>query len=259
MRTRWLDRKKPSEAEINRGVTIRTAGPVPAMAVAHMVHGVSRTLQTVEGVAVAHLRITRYRGEPEPTVFQINASIDGWPCRVQLVGDDTSGPTTVIDRFDRQLDRLCAADRHAPWQRSAARNLAAITSLRPIVRHKVFRTQILSPAAASEIMDTMDFDAHLFRDRDTGEDAIVYRAGTAGVRLLRQTRVELPAARDHRIAVDLTPTLTVPDIVAAKQLCRNGLPFLFYVDPATARGRLLYRRYDGALALISPTSDHPFR
>ncbi|MFC4125621.1 sigma 54 modulation/S30EA ribosomal C-terminal domain-containing protein [Nocardia rhizosphaerae] len=242
-----------TEAGIDRGVTVRTAGPVPAAAVADLVYGVSRVLHTINGVAIAHLRITRHRSGPEVTVFQINASIDGWPCRAQLVGDGAWGASGAVERFDRQLDQLLTPARYLPRQYAAARNLAAITEVRPITRRKMFPTQTLLPAAASEIMDTMDYDAHLFRDRETGEDAIVYRAGTAGVRLLRQTRVELPAARDNLIAVDLTPTHALPDIVAAKRLCRNGLPFLFYVDPATTRGKLLYRRYDGDLALITAT------
>jgi hypothetical protein len=251
-------RRESTAADIDRGVTVRTTGPVPAVVVARMVYGASRVLRTLDSVAIAHLRITRYCGATEVAVFQINASIDGRLCRVQLLGDDASGPRRIIDRFDQQLDQILTPGRHGPWARSAPQNLAAITEIRPIARRKVFRAQVLAPAAASAIMDTMDYDAYLFRDSDTGEDAIVYRAG-AGVRLLRHTRLELPAARDNQIAVDLTPTQTIPDIVAAKRLCRNGLPFLFSVDPATARGRLLYRRYDGNLALVTTTPDHQRR
>jgi hypothetical protein len=38
---------------------------------------------------------------------------------------------------------------------------------------------------------------------------------------------------------------------AARWLADGWLPFLFFTDRASGRGRLLYRRYDGGLGLIS--------
>ncbi len=44
-------------------------------------------------------------------------------------------------------------------------------------------------------MDAMDYDVHIFTDTTTGEEAVVYRAGPAGLRLARQHRERLPVAR----------------------------------------------------------------
>ena len=47
------------------------------------------------------------------------------------------------------------------------------------------------------------------------------------------------------------PTLSLED---ATQLLDDGdLPFLFFVDPETGRGQVLYRRYDGHYGLIVPS------
>jgi hypothetical protein len=39
---------------------------------------------------------------------------------------------------------------------------------------------------------------------------------------------------------------------ALDRVCRHGLRFLFFTDPATGRGQLLYARHDGNLGLITP-------
>jgi Sigma 54 modulation/S30EA ribosomal protein C terminus len=48
------------------------------------------------------------------------------------------------------------------------------------------------PLEAVAVMDAMDYDVHLFTDAETGEDAVVYRAGPAGLRLARQRRMYPP-------------------------------------------------------------------
>lgn len=99
----------------------------------------------------------------------------------------------------------------------------------------------------------MDYDAHLFTDAETSEDAVIYRAGQTGLRLARQrsmrppsTPVNLPLTVNPR----KTPTLTLPQ--AADRLAEGWLPFAFYTDHDSRRGNLLYRRYDGNLGPISP-------
>jgi hypothetical protein len=39
---------------------------------------------------------------------------------------------------------------------------------------------------------------------------------------------------------------------ARKQLDATGLPFLFFAEPTSGRGRVLYRRYDGHYGLVRP-------
>ncbi|MCP9621148.1 hypothetical protein FOH10_27350 [Nocardia otitidiscaviarum] len=249
---RWAEL---TAAEVDRGLTVNTNGPVPAADLAYAVLEVSRVLRGRPVDSIAHLRVTRHRREMATTVFQVNARIDGRRCRVQAAGDSVDGARLIAQRLDGQIARI-AEGVPDPWLSAPRRTLAMITGLRPITRRKPCRLLVLTPRVAGAIMDSMDFDAFFFRDADTGEDAIVYRAGSRDVRLVRQHRVDLPKGPcDSRLAVDLTPIVVAPDLVAAKRLCGNGLPFLFFIEPRSARGRLLYRRYDGDLAVLEPVPD----
>ncbi|NUS58959.1 MAG: hypothetical protein HOV66_29505, partial [Streptomycetaceae bacterium] len=104
----------------------------------------------------------------------------------------------------------------------------------------------------------MDYDAFLFTDAETGEDAIVYRSGPAGLALARQRTMRppsLPGPLPLTVNPRKTPVLTAEQ--AATQLADGWLPFLFYTDAADRRGHLLYRRYDGELGLVVPSAPDP--
>jgi hypothetical protein len=109
----------------------------------------------------------------------------------------------------------------------------------------------------------MDYDVHLFTDAETGEDAVVYRAGPSGLRLARQRRMLPPgwswspptASPPVPLIVNSRPTPTLWKAAAVGRVCEYGLRFLFFTDPASGRGQLLYPRYDGDLALITPIGD----
>ncbi|GAA4470741.1 hypothetical protein GCM10023170_088060 [Phytohabitans houttuyneae] len=103
-------------------------------------------------------------------------------------------------------------------------------------------------------MNAMDFDVALYTDAESGEEAIVYRAGPTGLCLSRQRSanppsmpVTLPLTIDPR----RVPRLTAAQ--AAHRLAEGWLPFVFFTDRRTRRGNLLYRRYDGDLGLIAPS------
>ena len=122
-----------------------------------------------------------------------------------------------------------------------------------IARLKTVRLHAGMPCQAAAILNAMDYDAYLYTDAETGEDAIVYRAGPTGLCLARQhTRrpPALPVTLPLTINPRKTPILTPRQ--AATRLAQGWLPFVFYTDHDTRRGHLLYRRYDGDLGLITP-------
>ncbi|MBP0452605.1 sigma 54 modulation/S30EA ribosomal C-terminal domain-containing protein [Kitasatospora sp. RG8] len=122
-----------------------------------------------------------------------------------------------------------------------------------IVRRKRAALVWCSPDAAARTMDAMDFDIHLFTDPATETDAVVYRVGPTGYRLARTTA----AAPPTRPAVPLTVSpCGAPELTeerAVERLSGADLPFLFFAQPGTRRGRVLYRRHDGGLGLIAAT------
>ena len=91
-----------------------------------------------------------------------------------------------------------------------------------------------------------DYPAHLYTDRATGRDALVHR-DPHGAPLTAHTRTapgDLPD--DPPFATELTTA------AALALLERTGEPYLFFTDPHTARGTLLYARYATGYGLISP-------
>lgn len=112
-----------------------------------------------------------------------------------------------------------------------------------------------SADVAAATMDLMDYRAHLFTDAATETDAVVYRAGPFGYRLLRLRPADAPSGTSTgtgvAIAVDPhpAPVLRLADAVA--HLDATGLGHLFFADRGTGRGRLLYRRFDHRYGLIA--------
>ncbi|MGV9667601.1 sigma 54 modulation/S30EA ribosomal C-terminal domain-containing protein [Nocardia niigatensis] len=206
----------------------------------------------------ANVRLTRGYRSDGTTLAQIDLRVAGTPVRCQIDGPAARTIDLAADRLERALDRLLA---QAPprWAPDPARPpLVTLGDVRPIVRRKVCVPHRCDAAAAVATMDALDYDAHLFTDLDTGEDAIVYWAGPLGVRMARQRRLRPPRDFEHLpMTMNPHPTRVLTESAAAVRLCGHGLPFLFFTEPEDGRGRLLYRRYDGDLGLVIATSQRP--
>jgi hypothetical protein len=100
-------------------------------------------------------------------------------------------------------------------------------------------------------LDALDRPFQLFRDVDTGEDTVVYRAGPTGYRLA-QTR-HRPLGRRPRVplSISIEPAPRLEVETAAARLDRDGLPFLFFADPTTGRGAVTYVHKDGHVGLVT--------
>jgi hypothetical protein len=101
-----------------------------------------------------------------------------------------------------------------------------------VLRRKTFATHPLTADEAADEMAVLDHDFYLYIDRESGNEAVVHR-NPAGDGVL------------------LTPVELSED-QARERLDVGGEPFVFYRDPGDARGRVLYRRYDGGYGLITP-------
>jgi hypothetical protein len=227
----------------------RTDGAVEAYALA----AVSEVLAEAGLRDGARVRLVRSVCASGPALVQVNLRVAGAPARVQVAGES---PSVAIDRAAErlrlQIRRLTTAYEPWPWPDPQRRPLAVpINGV--LRRHKSYRLQVGSPCQAVASMNAMDNDVMLYRDAETGEDAVVYRSGPTGLRLARQHSMRPPAmhlllpitVNAHRIAV-LYPT------EAAHRLIEGWLPFVFFTDRGTRRGSLLYRRYDGDFGLITP-------
>ncbi|MEV6562093.1 sigma 54 modulation/S30EA ribosomal C-terminal domain-containing protein [Nocardia sp. NPDC051756] len=233
-------------------VRISTSGRVTETQRAQAANTIERVVRRHRVESPARVRISGAPCADGPALVQVNLDFGGVPVRAQAIGPGAFATTFVAERLDRILAGVTAGAVRPRWPDPWRPQLAVPTEARPIVRRKVCAVRRVTVAEATVTLEAMDYDAHLFTDRETGMDAVVHRAGPWGVRLARQHRLGLPAGESLALTVNPLPTAYLSESEAAERLCRYGLPFVFCTDPRDNRGRLLYRRYDGDLGLIAP-------
>lgn len=233
-------------------VVVYTRGRVPAIERERFAGAVGRLLERSGVPGGVRLRITApVHGQ---MVIQVNLRIGDSAARVQTRTRRDGDALSTVVRLEQRITALRGIPRPWPWPDPARRPLDT-PGPGELVRRKPVPVVGCRPSAAAAVMDAMDYDAHLFVDADTGEDALVYRAGPSGLRLARCHSVHPPLAAPGgpwAFTVNPRPAPPLTEAGAVARLCEHGLPFLFYTDPGTGRGRLLYRRYDSDLALVLP-------
>jgi ribosome-associated translation inhibitor RaiA len=125
---------------------------------------------------------------------------------------------------------------------------------REIVRRKTFAVEEMTPEEAVFDLEQLDHDFYLFRNLDTGQDNLLCRAADRGYELLEPSPPSLSEP-----SLDIRPSTVRPTAMtvdaAVEVLDLGDLPFVFFLDPATGRGSLIYRRYDGHYGLIDAAAD----
>lgn len=184
-----------------------------------------------------------------PAVAEAAVDVDGRLVRAQV------GAPTMAEAVDLLRDRLADRLDRAAHRRVPARRRDRYP--RPAGARRIVRRTSSGPApeeVADAIFELEALDHHfrLFRDAATGLDAVVYRSGPAGYRLARTepvprgaTPVGLPVTVSE-VAAPRTPVAE-----AVRRLELTGLPFVFFVDPATGRGAVLHHRHDGHYGLLT--------
>jgi hypothetical protein len=210
------------------------------------------------GLDSARIRISGGQCTGGPGLVQVNLRVYGAPARIQVPGPSVVGAISAAAiRLDRQVSRLGTAWEPWPWPDPERRALG-VPGAAPITRYKTYRLPRAHPCLAAARMAAGDYDVYLYTDADTGEDAVVYRSGPAGLCLSRQyTRRPPTAPGTLALTVNPRPVPELSPEQAAARLAGGWLPFVFFTDPGTGRGNLVYRRYDGDLALIRPPAAAP--
>lgn len=203
--------------------------------------------------AALRVRLTGGNCPGGPMLVQVNLRVCGAPARIQITGRTArQAITAAAGRLGRQIGRLTSAWEPWPWPDPDKRSLD-LPGPGVVARLKTYRLHVGMPCQAAAFMNAMDFEVTLYTDVETGEDAIIYRAGPTGLCLSRQHSMHPPS-----MPVTLPMTVNprrVPQLAtvqAAHRLVEGWLPFVFFTDRHTRRGNLLYRRYDGDLGLIAP-------
>lgn len=209
----------------------------------------------------ARVRLSTVHFAQERLLVQVNLRVRDTPTRMQAVTASMDDLSSALMRLDRQIVRAWTAWRPRPWPDRSHGPLSAPRAA-VITRRKAVTPMRGTPVEAVAVMDAMDYDVHLFTDAESGEDAVVYRAGPSGLRLERQRRMYPPgwswssptvSAPPVALIVNSRPTPALSEGVAVGRLREQALRFLFFTDPISGRGELLYPRWDGNLGLITPT------
>jgi hypothetical protein len=125
---------------------------------------------------------------------------------------------------------------------------------RTVIRRKSYALACQTVAEAVADLEVLDYDFHLFTEKATGEDSVIYRTPD-GYRLARaRPRPHQPVPVDSPITVSehSAPRLAAHEAIA--RLEALGQPFLFFVNSQTRRGNLIYHRYNGHYGLITPAA-----
>ncbi|SPM27743.1 ribosome hibernation promotion factor [Mycobacterium terramassiliense] len=227
---------------------------------------------THEPVLHAHVRLSEH-GDPavaRRVIAQANLDVNGRLVRAQVEGVTAR---EAIDRLAARLRRgLERAAEHWEAKRGGVPRLGPHEwrhesepahrpnyfprpeSERRIMRHKSYSLPARTVDEAALEMELLDYDFHLFTEKGTKQDSLLYREGRTEYRLALVN----PELADELAPFDMpltispqpAPRLTVNE--AIERIGLLGLPFLFFVDTARDRGSALYHRYDGHYGLITP-------
>lgn len=237
-----------------RDITVAVTGMAQGIAA-----GVRRAMSPVvfgtdSWVEQVRIRLTA-AGGPGPVLAQVCAEVEGRRVRVQQSASDVGEAVMSAGTALRQrIAEVTGPWRPRPWPRAAEASpwFLPVGEAR-IVRVKTPALVWCSPDTAARTMDAMDYDIHLFVDPATETEAAVYRGGPTGYRLARTVDGGPPsAARDVPWSVRPGSANRLTDDQALDRLDRTRRPHLFYADPETGWGRILYRRFDGHYGLIAP-------
>lgn len=216
----------------------------------------------------AELRL-EHRPDPareRPDYAEATIDLDGTPARAHRHAATMS---EAIDRTFSRLQRRVEAAAERPQARQLRHRdlgswhhedqpaerphfFARPVDERVLVRRKTFAPHSESIEAALFDLEVLDHDFFLFVHDETDREAVVYRTRD-GFGLMQQ--VETPeAVKRVEIPIELGPhpaTTTLKDALTV--LDESDAPFEFFVDAASRRGLVAYRRYDGNYGLILPS------
>jgi ribosome-associated translation inhibitor RaiA len=191
----------------------------------------------------------------------------------RLVAAHATGPSAleatdrVVDRLRRQVRRVVDADvalRNEPRVIQAAlEDLVGEPGNRPaarlkppeereVVRRRTYAEEPEPTLTAVADMLDLDEEFHLFRHVRTGEDVLVYRRDDGRIGLIHPPGSEL--ADENDIVVPQPSRYSEPITLdtARSEMDVLNHRFLYFVDAADGRGKVLYLRHDGDYGLIEP-------
>jgi ribosome-associated translation inhibitor RaiA len=252
-------------------VQTRTHGRVPATDVSEAVRRVSSVLRTAsEPVLFARVKLTMHADPAmgRPAIAQVNVDLNGRLVRVQAA--EATMRAAVEQACDRLRIRLERAARNwaelrgglplpepGEWRHESMHAPRLPYFPRPrgerrVVRHKSYTPAHETPDEAADEAGLLDYDFHLFTEKSTGEDSVIYRTPDGYRLAMAHRRTSRLGPVGPSVTVSQVPAQRLTVTEAEDRLETFRQPFLFFVNSQTGRGNLIYHRYDGHYGVIEP-------
>lgn len=209
--------------------------------------------------------VLEWRHDPaltRPAVAEVSADVDGTVLRAKAAAPTMQEAVDELERrLRRRLVQLQERDREAHrWTGRAGEHEWRHGDLprqplpyfpraeedREVVRRKAFAGAAMTVDEAAYEMDLLDHDFFLFRDTGSGDPALVRRLPEGSYAVQGADPSGASAASEP-------PPPRLTDAEARTRLAADGEPFVFYVEPGSGEGRVIYHRYDGHYGLVALT------
>jgi hypothetical protein len=254
-------------------VQMEARGPIPEGAVdlaRERVAALLRLAREPVGFARVKLTVRTDPTMPRLAVAQANLDVNGRPIRAQATAETMW--RAVNELRDRLLIRLARVSRdwtarrgNRPVTTPREWRSPGVPARRPpdlsrpagklyVVRHKTVKLVLETPLEAALDMELLDYDFYLFTDLATGLDSVICRNG------IRYCMAQVTAGAggvpggEGPVVVDRRPAPVLTAGQAVGRLETRNLDFVFFADPETRRGRVIYRRYDGHYGVLTASA-----
>jgi len=247
--------------EVEVGVTTR--GEVPEAAKEYATEKIAHVAGlTDKPILFAQVKLTL---EPNPArqrpaLAEATLDVNGHQVRAHVAADRLEEAVDLLEgRLRRNMNKAAErvdreTVRHSPDGRPPHRpeHVHRPIDEREVVRHKTFALQPMRWDEAAFDLDILGHDFYLFTELDTGVDCVVCHSEDGGTEIMPGNDAVSDAL--HEVA-DLTVGPAAPALRLAEAEERLDIgqePFVFFIDAESARGNVVYRRFDGHYGLITP-------
>ena len=199
-----------------------------------------------------------------PAFAKAELNVDGHFVRAHATGETMPAAVDALQaRLRHRLERLANRDRakhlrhrdgHEEWRHGDAVDARPSYFPRPVeerqvIRRKTFALEPITPEDAAAELELLDHDYYLFRNAETGHDNVIQRIAEESYELLEPGSDARHDGSDRIRSSRVHPgVMRLED--ATELLDLGDLPFVFFLEGATGRGAVVYRRYDGHYGLV---------
>jgi ribosome-associated translation inhibitor RaiA len=175
-----------------------------------------------------------------------NEAADRLGRQIRRAADNPGASPNEPREIQRALARLAHERKHRP------RPSLKPPDLRDVIPQRT--AYPLPESTLDAVADLLDLDLEflLFRHARTGEDVVVYRRDDGRIGLLHPPGSPLADENDIVVSEPSRYTHPIPLAKARDEMDVLNHRFLYFIDAADGRGKVLYVRHDGDYGLVEP-------